>query len=293
MVDWKRGCISLSDKKYPSLLKKTEKAPEKLYYRGKFDVHTFEKCLAVVGSRKMTKYGKKVTQKLVFEIASRGITIVSGFMYGVDATAHHAALDAGGKTVAVMPCGVDIIHPAHQGDLYKDILDSGGLFVSEYCYGTPPQKWQYPERNRIVAGLSRGVLVVEAARNSGSLITASIMQSFERPIFSVPGDITSATSEGTLDLISDGATMTRAVGDIFKVLKWELLTDSGCMCTKASVNNNGGLENHILECILREPLCVDALSAAVETPVSVLNTTLTHMLLAGVLTEEDGVYYAC
>ena len=115
--------IIKGQKEYPALLEELGDAPKQLYYKGNWDTALFEKCLAVVGTRRMTSYGKRVTEELVGEIAAAGITIVSGFMYGIDATAHKAALRVGGKTIAVMPCGIDMIHPADQADLYKEILD--------------------------------------------------------------------------------------------------------------------------------------------------------------------------
>jgi DNA processing protein len=126
------------------------------------DPDIFDRCLAVVGSRNITRYGEEITKKLVGAIAGRGITIVSGFMYGVDVAAHKAALSVGGKTIAVMPCGIESIHPADQRDVYEEILQSEGLVMSEWEGEYPAQTWTFPRRNRIVAGLSQATLVVEA-----------------------------------------------------------------------------------------------------------------------------------
>ena len=167
--------IENGNPEYPPLLKAIAQAPKELYYRGNWSACLFEECLAVVGSRKMTTYGRQVTEKLVSEIASAGITIVSGFMYGIDATAHKAALEAGGRTIAVMPCGIDLIHPEYQEDLYKEILENNGLIISEFPGLFPPALWTYPRRNRIVAGLSRATMVVEAGEKSGALITAGLI----------------------------------------------------------------------------------------------------------------------
>ena len=151
--------MDIKNKKYPGLLGKIPDSPKKLYYKGGWNQSIFENCLAVVGSRRMTSYGKLACQKIVQEIASSGITVVSGFMYGIDATAHRAALEGGGRTIAVMPCGVNIIHPAYQEKLYNDILEKQGLIISEFEKDFPPANWTYPKRNRIVAGLSRAVLI--------------------------------------------------------------------------------------------------------------------------------------
>jgi DNA processing protein len=198
------GEVGYKSKKYPVLLKKIGGRPKKLYYRGIWGGEIFENCLAVVGSRKMTSYGKSVTERLVYDIAGAGVTIVSGFMYGVDATAHRAALDAGGKTIAVLGGGVDYVYPTNQVSLYKSIVERGGLIISEFSGEISPGIGAFPRRNRIVAGLSKAVLVVEAELNSGSLITARLAVKYGRKLFAVPGPITSATSKGTLDLMKKG-----------------------------------------------------------------------------------------
>jgi DNA processing protein len=198
--------FTIEDKEYPKLLKKIGKdAPKKLYYKGTWDREIFENCLTVVGSRQMTIYGKQVVQKIVFEIAAAGLTIVSGFMYGVDAASHKAALRAGGRTIAVMPCGIDLIHPEYQQDLYNEILDNNGLIISEYEGKMEPGYWTYPRRNRIVAGLSKATLVIEAGEKSGSLITANFAKKFKRKVFVVPGPITSENSKGIMQLIKEKA----------------------------------------------------------------------------------------
>ncbi len=157
--------IKIDDEKYPRLLKEIgSPAPKKLYYKGDLNNDIFKNCLAVVGSRHLTSYGRRVTERFVAEIASAGITIVSGFMYGGDEAAHSAAVKAGGKTIAVMPCGIDIIHPEYQKGLYEEILKNNGLIISEYEGKFLPVTWTYVKRNRIVAGLSRAVLVVEAGK---------------------------------------------------------------------------------------------------------------------------------
>jgi len=178
--------INRQDKRYPELLKKIGKeAPEKLYYKGEWPLDTaqgkdniFDNCLAAVGSRRLTSYGRKITEQLVTEIAAAGVTIVSGFMYGGDEAAHRATIEAGGITIAVMPCGIDMIHPEYQEELYNKILENKGLIVSEFEGKFPPADWTYPRRNRIVAGLSKAVLIVEAGLNSGTLITAELAKKF-------------------------------------------------------------------------------------------------------------------
>ncbi|MCH7605430.1 DNA-protecting protein DprA, partial [Patescibacteria group bacterium] len=208
--------ITKKQRKYPALLAQGGDAPKQLYYRGSWDDELFDKCLAVVGTRRMTNYGKRITEQFIGEIAAAGVTIVSGFMYGIDATAHKAALQAGGKTIAVMPCGIDLIHPEYQADLYQEILDAGGLIISEYEGTYPAVSWMFPRRNRIVAGLSQATLVVEAGENSGALITANFAKKYGRKIFAVPNPLTSAVSKGVTQLLKEGAELVGSADDILQ-----------------------------------------------------------------------------
>ena len=210
-------CVTTESVAYPPLLREIGSIPSPLYYKGEWRAELFERCLAVVGSRKMTSYGRAVTERIVYDVAAAGVTIVSGFMYGVDATAHKAALDAGGKTIAVMAGGVGFITPADQVALYARILAGGGLVISEYDGKMPPQPWGFPRRNRIVAGLAHAVLVVEAAADSGSLITADYALRFGRALLAVPGNVTSLSSKGTLGLLQSGARLVVDSADILSV----------------------------------------------------------------------------
>ena len=206
--------IEIQDKKYPELLKKIKGAPKKLYYKGEWNNDIFENCLAVVGSRRLTSYGRRMTELLVSEIAAQGITIVSGFMYGGDEAAHRATVEVGGRTIAVMPCGIDIIHPEYQEELYNQIIENKGLIISEFEGSFAPALWTYPRRDRIVAGLSQAVLVIEAGLVSGTFITVGHAKSFGRKIFAVPGPLTSEVSRGTAKLIKDGAAVVTEAQDI-------------------------------------------------------------------------------
>ena len=183
------------------------------------DKSIFNNCLSVIGSRRLTNYGKQALEQLVSQIAASGITIVSGFMYGGDAIAHRSALQVGGRTIAVMPCGIDLIHPQDQEELYHDILKNNGLIISEYEGDIQPTLWTYPRRNRIVAGLSKALLIVEAGEKSGCLITANYAKKFKRKIFVVPGPITSSVSKGSNLLIKEGAEMVTEAGDVLEFFR--------------------------------------------------------------------------
>lgn len=214
------GYITMFDKNYPKLLKEIYDCPAILYIKGNIKVlETFS--LGVVGSRKYTTYGKKFAYKLSKECAESGITIISGLALGVDAFAHQAALDADGKTVGVLGCGLDSIYPVSNFHLGQAIIEKGGAIVSEFPLGVPPMKQNFPARNRIIAGLSSGVLVVEAAERSGALITAYQALEYSREVFALPGNIDSENSVGTNKLIQEGAKLVSDVDDILRELNIE------------------------------------------------------------------------
>ncbi|MFC1700495.1 DNA-processing protein DprA [Patescibacteria group bacterium] len=190
------GEITIEESKYPTLLRKIPDPPKALYYKGSLDPEIFDTCLAVVGSRRVSSYGKKAI-KHIFSTLSKNITIVSGFMRGVDAEAHKEALRLGLKTIAVMPCGIDQVYPESQEDLYEEIVNSC-LILSEYKGSLEPKPWTHPKRNRIVAGLSWATLVIESKLDSGSLITANLAHSYGRSVFVVPGSIFDENSEGNI-----------------------------------------------------------------------------------------------
>ncbi len=280
--------ISLQNQGYPTLLKKIPDAPAKLYYKGIWEERLFADCLAVVGSRHMTSYGKRATEKLVGEVAQAGVTIVSGFMYGIDAMAHTFALQAGGKTIAVMPCGIERIHPEYQKDLYENILRTNGLILSEWEGNAMPTFWMYPKRNRIVAGLCKATLVVEAGVESGSLITAEFAKKFERKIFAVPGPITSKVSLGTAKLIREGAFPVTSGSDILEYYGKNGLFERK---TRPAALQNA-FEQKVLEVLQRESLEVDLLARALGVQAAQLGTTLSLLELRGIIKQEGGKYYA-
>ena len=283
-----KNIIESNNPEYPPLLKEIDRPPQKLYYKGNWNTALFENCLAVVGSRRMTSYGRQITGKLVSEIAAAGITIVSGFMYGIDAASHKAALEAGGRTIAVMPCGIDIIHPEYQEDLYKEILENNGLIISEFEGDFPPALWTYPRRNRIVAGLSYATMVVEAGQKSGSLITAGFAKKYKRKLFAVPGPLTSVLSRGTLQLIKEGADTVTGAQDVLAVYKG---INHNSSKENLRFSNLNKVEQAIVERLRQEPMKIDDLSRFLEISASELGTTISLMHLKGLLFEEEGKYY--
>jgi DNA processing protein len=209
--------ITLDDERYPALLKRISDPPTQLCCRGNLALmDSF--CLGVVGTRKASDYGRQVTADIAGQLAQNGVTIVSGLAAGIDAVAHRAALDANGHTIAVFGTGVDdtSIFPADNVRLAHDILAADGLLMSEYAEGTHGQVWTFPQRNRIISGLSRGVLVVEADKKSGSLITAKAALDQDRDVFAVPGSIYWPRSVGANWLIQQGARPVMCAADILE-----------------------------------------------------------------------------
>jgi len=291
------------DKKYPKLLKDAlGKLPQKsleakkLYYKGAYDEEIFQNCLAVVGTRHLTTYGRRTTEQLVSQLAMAGITIVSGFMYGGDEAAHKATVQVGGRTIAVMPCGIDRIHPEYQADLYNEILKNNGLIISEYPANDQPQQFTYIQRDRLVAGLAKAVLVVEAGLNSGTLITASYANKFGRKIFAVPGPITSEVSKGTSKLIKEGAEVVTCAQDILNFFKVsgprkDFNKQSAPAFAKATADKSDGLERKIIDFLNRESADADTISRELAIPASKLGTTLTLMEMRGIINQDSGKYY--
>jgi DNA processing protein len=208
--------VGINDTSYPEMLRETEDAPIVLYIKG--DIQPQDRyAIAIVGSRKPTFYGTSVAENISEELASMGFTIVSGIARGIDSLSHKGALRAGGRTIAVLGSGLDVPYPAENKGLMDKIIDYGCV-MSEFPPGTPPDRENFPRRNRIISGLSLGVLVIEATSDSGSLITAGYALEQGREVFAVPGNITFSTSVGTNELIKRGAILTRKAEDIVEEL---------------------------------------------------------------------------
>ena len=194
--------ITIKDDVYPECLKEISNPPLKLYYKGNLDLLKEERLIAVVGTRNPSSYGKLCCEYMVKKMTSANITIVSGFAKGIDSIAHKTSLLAGGKTIAVIASGLDIVYPASNLSLYREIEEKG-LILSEYEAGVKPFKFNFPQRNRIIAGLSKGTIVVESKDRGGSLITADLALEFNRDVYAVPGDVFSEYSKGCNNLIRD------------------------------------------------------------------------------------------
>ena len=275
----KARVITILDSNYPKLLKEIYAPPPLLYYFGQFDLNN-DFPLAVVGSRKITEYGKLVTQQIVSQLVKSGLTIVSGLALGIDICAHQTAIENGGKTIAVLGSGLDQIYPATNRQIAPKIIDTGGAIITEFPLGMPPLKHNFPQRNRIISGLSLGTLVTEAGEKSGALITAKYALEQNREVFAVPGNITRQSSVGPNNLIKLGANIVIDSNDILETLSLEQIKNF--KVAKEIIPENEA-EKTILKLLNFEPIHVDKLASYARLDISVVNSTLSIMEMKGLI----------
>ena len=214
--------ITINDDVYPECLKEISNPPLKLYYKGNLDLLKEERLIAVVGTRNPSSYGKLCCEYMVKKMTSANITVVSGFAKGIDSIAHKTSLLTDGKTIAVIASGLDIVYPASNLSLYREIEEKG-LILSEYEAGVKPFKSNFPQRNRIIAGLSKGTIVVESKNRGGSLITADLALEFNRDVYAVPGDVFSEYSKGCNNLIRDSRAKSLSnINELLEDYSWEV-----------------------------------------------------------------------
>ncbi len=271
---------------YPPLLREISEPPPVLYVRGAFTAADAW-AIAVVGTRRASVYGKEVTRRLTSALARSGITIVSGLARGIDGVAHRAALDAGGRTIAVLGCGIDHIYPPEHRSLAREIA-ARGVLVSDYPLGTPPEGRNFPPRNRIISGLSLGVLVTEAGRRSGALITADFAADQGRDVFAVPGSILAHGSVGTNNLIRDGAKPVLKPEDILEELNLTMVPEYTAARETLPADET---EAAILRHLSAEPLHVDELRQQVGLPIAQVTSTLALLELKGLVRAVGGMMY--
>lgn len=208
--------LSYNDEKYPENLKNVSTSPTKLYYMGNVDLLNKKRKIAIIGCREYSEYGKIVSEKFAYELAKLGFVIISGAARGIDSFSHKATLKTNVGTIAVLGNGLNYIYPPENKELEEKILENNGLIISEYDTGTRPSKYTFPARNRIISALSDGVLVIEARKNSGSQITVDFALDQGKNVYAVPGDITRINTEGTNELIKQGAKIVTCIGDILE-----------------------------------------------------------------------------
>ncbi len=298
----KVGYLILTDKDYPFLLKQIKKPPFVLYYKGnieilKQDVPTGRqvqddyKSIAIVGTRRITEYGKQVTTSLTMDLVNNGFVVVSGLALGVDAAAHKATILNKGKTIAVLGCGVDCCYPRENQQIYDNILESGGAIVSEYSLGEPPSKGSFPSRNRIISGLSCGVIVTEGSADSGALYTADDAFANGRPVFAVPGPITSSLSKGPHGLIGKGAKLISGAGEIIEELGFRGdRRDKGERGAK-SFKGDTKDEQRIIDLLQNESLHFDEIVKRSKIRSSKLGGILSMMEMKGIVKSQEAGFF--
>jgi DNA processing protein len=280
--------VTQEDASYPPLLKTLPDAPMLLYVRGTLTSGD-ERALAVVGTRKATSYGRDVAYGLSKQIAHSKVTIVSGLAQGVDSAAHRGALDGGGRTIAVLGCGIDRIYPPGNTELAQEIIRTGAV-ISEFPIGARPEAGNFPRRNRLISGLSHAVLVVEAPEKSGALITAAIAAEQGRDVFAVPGSIFSLASRGSNRLIQDGVKLVIDANDILDELDMvHEATQTRRQAERVSPSNPQ--ESQILQHLGAEPIHIDDLARLCELPVSTVTGTLTILELKGLARMVGAMQY--
>ncbi|UCH50944.1 MAG: DNA-processing protein DprA [Chloroflexota bacterium] len=286
MEQYKVKALTCDSSAYPQRLKEIYDYPPVLYVRGTL-LPEDECCLAVVGTRRATVYGRQVAEELVTDLARNGITIVSGLAKGIDSIAHRAALEAGARTIAVFACGLDVVYPAENAKLAREVIEHGAL-ISEYPLGTRPKADNFPRRNRIMSGLSLGVLVIEAGESSGALITANQALEQNRDVFAVPGSILSPGSRGTNHLIQEGAKLVSNYVDVLEELNLAIMAQQLEMKELLPVDKT---ESLLLRQLSREPSHIDEICRNSGLAAALVSSALTMMELKGMVKQVGGMNY--
>jgi DNA processing protein len=289
-----QGCriITLTHPEYPPLLREIHDPPPFLYVLGRLDGAAAS--IAMVGSRKATRYGVDMAGRLAAELAESGFVVVSGMARGIDTACHKGALSAGGQTVAVLGCGLSVIYPPENRRLCEEIGEAGAV-ISEFSVEEAPNAYNFPKRNRIISGMSLGTVVVEAAAKSGSLITARLAGEQGREVFAVPGSINSKTSEGTHNLLKQGAKLVASAMDIAEEFPYLFLKSGQNRGKEHNVTARPELtgdEARVYELLEAYPVHVDELCRKLDMPINRLSSALTTLELKGLAAQTPGMYYS-
>lgn len=276
-----------TDPDYPSLLREIPAPPPLIYYRGQL-LESDSVAVAIVGTRRATAYGREVTHRIAFELAQAGVTIVSGLALGIDGVAHRAALEAGGRTIAVLGSGLDVIYPGSHRDLANRISQQGAV-VSDYPPGTKPDRYNFPPRNRIISGLSRGVVVTEAPEKSGALLTVNFAAEQGRDAFAVPGPVHAPASAGCLHIIREGALMVRSAADIMEDLHIRTTQqDDEPLQARLPVSDE---DRRLLSVLTSQPQHIDDIAEKVGGTISQVSGQLMMLELQGTVRSVGAGYY--
>lgn len=279
--------LSWDSARYPAYLQEIANPPPLLYMHG--DLQEIDQwAVAIVGTRRLTSYGRQVTRDLVAGLVSQNVTIVSGLARGIDAIAHKTAVEMGGRTLAVLGSGLDCIYPAENRQLAAAIAAGHGAVLSEYALGVQPDARNFPPRNRIISGLSLGVVVVEAGERSGALITADFAAEQDRDVFAVPGNITSPASRGPNNLIQQGAKLVRRYEDILEELNLNMVAEQTAVQLALPETTE---EIAIFAALSAQPVHIDDVCRHTGYGMNVVSSTLTLMELKGMVQQVGGMNY--
>jgi DNA processing protein len=279
---------SIADPRYPFPLREIHDPPLVLFVRGSLFELDWNHAVAVVGTRRPTAYGTKFAKEMARGLCEQGAAVTSGLALGVDSLAHWGAIEGGGRTIAVLASGPDLCYPSSNKRLYAKILDGHGAGVSEFFPGTQPEKWHFPARNRIISGLSRGTVIIEAGEDSGALITAELAFNQNRDVFCLPGRVDSPMSVGTHRLImTDKAHLVRNAADVLEKLSWVTTTYREVR----TVVELMGREKDIYDMLSHEPMHFDVLCERASMQAGELSATLTMLELAGVVERLPGDWF--
>lgn len=278
--------LTWEDENYPRRLKQIDTPPPVLYLQGSL-TSADDWAVAVVGTRRVSPYGQQVAELVAGFLARNGVTVVSGLALGVDSIAHRTALDAGGRTIAVLGSGLDKVYPPENRKLAEEITGRGAL-ISDYGLGTPPDRGNFPARNRIISGLSLATVVIEAGQKSGALITANFAADQGREVFAVPGKIFAPQSKGTNDLIRKGAHPLLAPEDLLEVLSLSLITEQQ---TARVVLPADSTEAAIFNVLGHEPMHIDEIGQQAQLPIDQVSATLALMELKGMVRQMGQMKY--
>lgn len=277
------------DGNYPRELIGIEGAPILLYFKGK--LVSAEVCVAIVGARKMTSYGKEVAEYFARELAAFGVTVVSGLARGIDTAAHKGALAVSGRTIAILGCGLDMLYPPENSSLAQNIIQQGGAIISEYPLGYPAYKLNFAARNRIISGISKAVIVIEGTQKSGTLLTASSAAEQGKAVFAIPGQITSPNSQAPLFLLKSGAKIATTPKDVLDELGMEIKVDRQRM---ERILPTSPEEEQLLNILELEPKDLDTIVRISSLDTSQVSARLTIMELKGLVRNLGrGVYKKC
>lgn len=278
--------LTWHDPSYPARLREIPDLPPVLYVRGEL-LPEDEIAVAVVGTRRSSAYGREAAHHLVMGLARSGVTTVSGLAHGIDTVAHRTALEAGGRTVAVMACGLDIVYPAENSSLARDIMRQGAL-ISEYPPGIKPETAHFPRRNRIMSGISLGVLIVEAREQSGAHLTVNFALEQNREVFAVPGSIFSPGSRGPHRWIREGAKMVTHADEILEELNLAVLGRQLELLSPPAASSG---EQRVLDQLSQEPVHIDDIARGSGLPIAEVSSTLTMMELRGMVRHTGAMHY--